>query len=154
MNHGQHGFDAGNTALGVKAVDAEKLARPDPVSGADVVFRATGAGHLLGVHQKGFLLTQSFFGEAALGDIARKQADGGGFFCSPADGGHACLKPAAAGGEINREFDIFADALIDDPAEEFGKGVEDFFAEDFESAAAKEFGAAFAEESFVGSPDA
>ena len=32
--------------------------------------------------------------------------------------------------------------------------MEDFFAEDFESAAAEKFGAAFAEESFVGGPDA
>jgi hypothetical protein len=44
--------------------------------------------------------------------------------------------------------------LLDDPAKEFGEGVEDFFAQDLESAAAEEFGAALAEKGFVGSPDA
>ena len=154
MNHLQHGFDAGDTVLGIESVDAEKLTRPDSVAGTDIVFGATRAGDLLGVHQEGFLLAQRFFSETALGDIASEKADGMRFFGAAADSGNARLKPASAGGEINGEFDIFADALIDDPAEEFGKRMEDFFAEDFESPTAKEFSAAFAEESFVGSPDA
>ena len=100
------------------------------------------------------MLTQGLLGEAALGDIAREQANGLRFFCAAADGGNAGLKPATAGRKIHGEFDIFADAVFDDSAEEFGKRMEDFFAEDFESAAAEKFGAAFAEESFVGGPDA
>jgi hypothetical protein len=124
------------------------------LTGFHVVFPTAGRGDLLGVHQEGFLLAQGVFGEAALGDVAGEQADGMGFLAAAPDGRNAGLKPAPPGGKINRKFDIFASALIDDPAEEFGEGVEDFFAQDLTSGAAQEFGAALAKKGFVGSPDA
>jgi hypothetical protein len=77
-----------------------------------------------------------------------------GLFGAAPNGRNAGLKPAAAGGEIHGEFDIFASALIDDSAEEFGEGAEDFFAQDLEGAATEKFGAALTEKGFVGSPDA
>ena len=128
MNHGEHSFQTGNGILGIESEDAEKLARPDSLTGAEVVFRTAGAGDLLGVHQQGFLLAQSFFGETALGDIACEQADGMRFACTASDGRNPGLKPAAARGEVNGEFDVFGDAVIDDSAEEPGEGMEDFIA--------------------------
>jgi hypothetical protein len=49
MNHGEPGFEAGNAVLGIETVDAEKLARPDALAGANVVFGAARAGDLLGM---------------------------------------------------------------------------------------------------------
>jgi hypothetical protein len=144
MDHGEHGFFAGDAVFGIEAIDAENLVGPDALTGFHVVSPAAGSSDLLGVHQEGFLLAQSVFGEAALGDVASEQADGMGLFGAAADGRNAGLKPAAAGREIDGEFDIFASALIDDSAEEFGEGAEDFFAQDLKSTAAEEFGAALA----------
>src|SRR5580693_7359069 len=122
MNNAPHGFFAGDAVFGIESVEAEELTGPDALLSLDVILPATGAGNL--------------FGKAALGDVAREQADGMGFLSTTTHGGNAGLKPAPAGGEVHREFDIFADALFYDSAKEPGKRTENFFAQDFEGAAA------------------
>jgi hypothetical protein len=136
MNNVPHCFFAGDAVFGIESVEAEELTGPDALLSLDVILPATGAGNLFGVHSKGLLLPQGFFGKAALGDVGREQADGMGFLSTTTHGGNAGLKPAPAGGEVHREFDIFADALFYDSAKEPGKRTENLFAQDFEGAAA------------------
>src|SRR5580692_2057859 len=147
MNHGEHGFFAGDAVFGIEAVNAEKLAGPDAFASFDVIFPAACAGNLLGMQEERFLLTQRLFGEAPLGDIAREQADRTRLRRAAADRRNARLKPAPASGKIHGEFDVLAIASLNDPTEQLREGMKDFFAEDFKSMATEEFGAAFAGES-------
>jgi hypothetical protein len=117
MNHAEHGFFARDAVVGIESVNAEEFGGPDALRGGDIVFPAAGAGDLLGMHEQCLSLAEGVLGKVTFGDVAHEEANGMRLLGTTPDRRNAGLKPAAAGREVDGEFDIFANALLDDSAE-------------------------------------
>jgi hypothetical protein len=69
------------------------------------------------MHEQCLSLAEGVLGKVTFGDVAHEEANGMRLLGTTPDRRNAGLKPTAAGREVDGEFDIFANALLDDSAE-------------------------------------